>query len=214
MARALLRTPRETVLSKEITSMATERWTIDTSHSTVDFVVRHMVVSKTRGTFTDWSGSIEVDKEDPAKSAVTAKIAVASIDTRDKKRDAHLTSADFFNAEKYPTIEFKSRRVDGNGELFKVIGDLTIQDQTHEVVLDADYNGLNKDPWGNTRVHYSARTTIDRKDFGLSWNQVLEAGGLLIGETVTIEIEIEALKVTASETEPAADTAVAIAVAT
>lgn len=175
--------------------MATERWTIDTSHSTVDFVVRHMVVSKTRGTFTDWSGSIEVDKEDPAKSTVSATIAVASIDTRDKKRDGHLISADFFDAEKYPTIEFKSRRIDGNGELFKVIGDLTIHDKTHEVVLDADYNGLNQDPWGNTRVHYSARTTINRKDFDLGWNQALEAGGLLIGETVTIEIEIEALKV-------------------
>lgn len=185
--------------------MATERWTIDTSHSSVDFVVRHMVVSKTRGTFTDWSGSIEVDKEDPSKSSVLATIAVASIDTRDKKRDAHLISPDFFEADKYPTIEFKSRRIEGNGELFKVIGDLTIHDKTHEVVLDADYNGLNQDPWGNTRVHYSARTTINRKDFDLSWNQALEAGGLLIGETVTIEIEIEALKVPA----PAAATATA-----
>lgn len=176
--------------------MATERWTIDTSHSSVDFVVRHMVVSKTRGTFTDWSGSIELDRADPSKSVVSASIAVASIDTRDKKRDGHLISADFFAAEQFPTIEFKSRRVEGDAtaDAFKLVGELTIKGKTHEVTLDADYNGLNQDPWGNTRIHYSAKTTIKRADFDLSWNQVLEAGGVLIGENVTIEIEIEALK--------------------
>jgi len=176
--------------------MATEQWTIDTSHSTVDFVVRHMVVSKTRGTFTNWSGSIEIDKDDPSKSIVTAKIVVASIDTRDKKRDAHLLSPEFFAAEPYPTIEFISRRVEGNAlsDAFKVIGDLTIKGKTNEVILDADYNGLNQDPWGNSRIHYSAKTTIKRSDFDLEYNQALEAGGLLIGENVTIEIEIEALK--------------------
>src|SRR5690242_8969214 len=108
--------------------MATERWTIDTSHSTVDFVVRHMIVSKTRGTFGDWSGSFDIDKENPSKSVVTAKIVVGSIDTRDKKRDGHLLSADFFDAATYPTIEFTSRRIEGNplSDAFKVVGDLTI----------------------------------------------------------------------------------------
>jgi polyisoprenoid-binding protein YceI len=179
--------------------MATERWTIDTSHSSVDFVIRHMVVSKTRGTFTDWSGSIELDKEEPSKSTVTAKIVVASIDTRDKKRDGHLISPDFFAVDQSPTMEFTSTRIEGNAtaDAFKIIGNLTIKGKTHEVTLDGDYNGLNQDPWGNTRIHYSAKTTIKRGDFDLGWNQVLEAGGVLIGENVTIEIEIEAVKGTA-----------------
>jgi polyisoprenoid-binding protein YceI len=155
-----------------------------------------MIVSKTRGTFTDWSGSIEIDKDEPAKSVVTAKIAVASIDTRDKKRDAHLISPDFFAADQFPSIEFTSRRVEGNAlsDSFKIIGDLTIKGKTHQVVLEGDFNGLNQDPWGNSRIHYSAKTTIRREDFDLGYNQVLEAGGVLIGENVTIEIEIEALK--------------------
>lgn len=176
--------------------MATERWTIDTSHSSVDFVIRHMVVSKVRGTFTDWSGSIDLDTESPSNSSVSAKIVVASIDTRDKKRDAHLISDDFFGADKHPWIEFSSNRIEGNAtaDAFKIIGQLTIKDQTHEVTLDGDFNGLNQDPWGNTRIHYSAKTTIKRGDFGLGWNQVLEAGGVLVGETVTLEIEIEAVK--------------------
>lgn len=179
--------------------MATERWTIDTSHSSVDFVIRHMIVSKTRGSFTDWTGSIELDKEDPSKSTVTAKIVVASIDTRDKKRDGHLVSADFFAVDQFPTMEFTSTRIEGNAtaDAFKIIGNLTIKGKTHEVILDGDYNGLNQDPWGNTRIHYSAKTTIKRGDFDLGWNQVLEAGGVLIGETVSIEIEIEAVKGTA-----------------
>jgi len=176
--------------------MATEQWTIDTSHSNVDFVVRHLIFSKTRGTFTDWSGSIEINQEEPAKSVVKAKIAVASIDTRDKKRDGHLLSADFFVAEQYPSIEFISRRIEGNplSDAFKVIGDLTIKGKTQEITLEADYNGLNQDPWGNTRVHYSAKTTIKREDFDLTYNQVLEAGGFAIGEDVKIEVEIEAVK--------------------
>jgi polyisoprenoid-binding protein YceI len=181
---------------KETVSMATERWTIDTSHSSVDFVIRHMVVSKVRGTFTDWSGTIDLDKEVPSNSSVSAKIVVASLDTRDKKRDAHLISDDFFGADKHPWIEFSSNRIEGDAtaESFKIIGQLSIRDQTHEITLDGDFNGLNQDPWGNTRIHYSAKTTIKRGDFGLGWNQVLEAGGVLIGETVTIEIEIEAVK--------------------
>jgi polyisoprenoid-binding protein YceI len=155
-----------------------------------------MVVSKTRGTFTDWSGMIEVDRANPAASSVTATIAVASIDTRDKKRDEHLLSAEFFDAKIHPTITFKSRRVTIAGENLEVTGDLTMHGQTQEIALQVEYNGLNQDPWGNARVHYSAKTTLHRKDFELGWNQVLEAGGVLIGESVAVEIEIEALKAT------------------
>jgi polyisoprenoid-binding protein YceI len=176
--------------------MATERWAIDTAHSSVDFVVRHMVVSKTRGTFTDWSGMIDVDRTHPTASSVTATIAVASIDTRDKKRDEHLRSAEFFDAQIHPTITFTSRRVSIDGEHLVVTGDLVMCGVTKEIELQVEYNGLNQDPWGNARVHYSARATIHRKDFGLGWNQVLEAGGVLIGESVEIEIEIEALRAT------------------
>jgi polyisoprenoid-binding protein YceI len=173
--------------------MTTERWAIDTAHSSVDFVVRHMVVSKTRGTFTDWKGAIDVDRDDPEKSSVTATIVVASIDTRDKKRDAHLLSADFFDAQLYPTITFMSRRVEIHGRNLKVIGDLTLHGVTQDIALDVEYNGMNHDPWGNARIHYSARMTLHRKDFGVGWNQAIEAGGVLIGESVAIEIEVEAL---------------------
>jgi polyisoprenoid-binding protein YceI len=176
--------------------MATERWAIDTAHSSVDFVVRHMVVSKTRGTFTDWSGMIDVDRANPAASSVTASIAVASIDTRDKKRDDHLRSAEFFDAKIFPTITFASRRVTIAGENLEVTGDLTMHGQSREITLHVEYNGLNQDPWGNARVHYSAKATFNRKDFGIGWNQVLEAGGVLVGESVSVEIEVEALKAT------------------
>jgi polyisoprenoid-binding protein YceI len=178
--------------------MATERWNIDTTHSSIDFVVRHMVVSKTRGTFTKWSGSFEVDTENPAASSAQATLEVGSLDTRDAQRDGHLKSGDFFDAEKHPTITFKSTSVEGAGDKFKLHGDLTLHGATHATTVDVEYNGTNKDPWGNTRAHYSARAKLNRKDFGLSWNQVLEAGGLLIGEEVHVEIEIEALKAPAA----------------
>jgi polyisoprenoid-binding protein YceI len=176
--------------------MATEQWAIDTAHSSVDFVVRHMVVSKTRGTFTDWSGMINVDRANLAASTVSATINVASIDTRDKKRDEHLLSPEFFDAKIYPVITFQSRHITIVRESLEVTGALTMHGQTREMTLQVEYNGLNQDPWGNARVHYSARATLHRKDFELGWNQVLEAGGVLIGEMVTIEIEVEALKAT------------------
>jgi polyisoprenoid-binding protein YceI len=174
--------------------MTTERWAIDTAHSSVDFVVRHMVVSKTRGMFTDWNGALDIDREYPDRSSVSATIMVASLDTRDKKRDAHLLSPDFFDAARFPTITFQSRRVEIQGASLKVIGDLTVHGMTHDTVLDVEYNGMNQDPWGNKRVHYSAKVTIQRKDFGVGWNQALESGGFLIGESVGVEIEIEALR--------------------
>jgi polyisoprenoid-binding protein YceI len=174
--------------------MTTERWAIDTAHSSVDFVARHMMLSKVRGTFTDWNGAIDVNLEDPAQSSVTATIVVASIETRDRKRDTHLLSADFFDAAVHPLITFTSRRVEIQGTKLKVIGDLSIRGVIQDVALDVEYGGLNLDPWGNKRVHYSAKISLNRKDFGLAWNQVLETGGVLIGEMVEIEIAVEALR--------------------
>ena len=175
--------------------MATERWTIDTSHSSVDFVVRHMVVSKVRGTFGKWSGEIELDPQDPAKAKASARIEVASIDTREAQRDGHLKSADFFDAEKFPEITFTSKRIEPKSATeVRVVGDLTIHGETREVVLEAELLGRGKDPWGNERAGFSARTSINRTDYGLRWNQVLEAGGLLVGEKIEIEVDVEAVR--------------------
>ena len=143
-------------LTKENNAMTTERWAIDTAHSSVDFVARHMMVSKIRGTFGEWSGVIDVDLEDPAMSAVTATIAVASISTRDKKRDVHLLLADFAAAI-FSTIMFTSRRIEINGRDLRVSGDLSIRGVVKDVTLEVQYNGMNQDPWGNKRIHLPCR---------------------------------------------------------
>jgi polyisoprenoid-binding protein YceI len=174
--------------------MATENWNIDTSHSTADFVVRHMVVSKVRGTFHKWSGAIQLDTEDFSKSKVSAKFEVGSIDTRDAQRDGHLKSADFFDVEKHPEMTFTSTKVTGNPEKFDVTGPLTIRGTTHEVTLHVEGLGTGKDPWGNTRNGYSAKTSISRKDFGMTWSQALETGGVLVGDKIEIELEIQAVQ--------------------
>lgn len=175
--------------------MAIERWQIDSAHSGVHFSVRHMVVAKVRGQFTRWSGTIQVENGDPALASVDAVIDASSIDTGLADRDAHLKSADFLDVAGYPELTFKSRRVEKLGaERLRVVGDLTIRGVTREVALDAEYAGTTKDPWGNERAGLTAKASIDRKEFGLTWNQVLEAGGLLVGERVEIEIEVEAVR--------------------
>jgi polyisoprenoid-binding protein YceI len=175
--------------------MATEHWNIDPAHSGAYFVVRHMVVSKVRGAFTRWSGTLTVDDERPETSRVEVSIETASIDTRDAKRDAHLRSADFFDAERFPEITFRSTRVASLGrESVQVVGDLTIHGVTRSVMLDVDFLGRGKDPWGGERAGFSAKTAINRGDFGLRWNQALETGGVLVGEKVEIELEVQAVK--------------------
>ena len=174
--------------------MAIERWNIDTTHSGVHFMVRHMVISKVRGAFTRWNGTIDLNEKDLAASSVSVHIDAASIDTREPKRDAHLRSSDFFHIEKYPELSFQSTRVVRSGERdLQIVGDLTIHGITRQVVLDGEYLGTGKDPWGNQRVAFTARTKVDRKDFGLGWNQLLEAGGVLVGEKVEIELEVQAM---------------------
>jgi polyisoprenoid-binding protein YceI len=167
---------------------------LDPSHSHVGFSVRHMMVSKVRGRFTSFTGAVTV-ADDPTVSGVDVTIDVAGIDTRDEQRDAHLRSPDFFDAEQFPTVTYRSTSVTAKGGgRFAVHGDLTVRDVTRPVELDVTYEGVAKDPWGNQRFGLSATTEIDREDFGLTWNQALETGGVLVGKTVKIEIEAEAVR--------------------
>ena len=170
-------------------------WQIDTSHSSVDFSIRHMMISTVRGTFERFSGTVEADEANPTAALVDVQIEVASINTRDEKRDAHLRSPDFFDVDTYPTIRFKSKRVERtNDDTGKLIGDLTIKDVTREVVLDVEYAGQSRSPWGTTSAGFSATTKINRKDWGLNWNVALETGGVLVADEVKIHIEVELVK--------------------
>ena len=178
--------------------MALELWNIDPSHSAIAFSVRHMVVSKTRGRFTRWSGQIRFDPQDPSASSVEVNIDPASIDTADAQRDEHLRSADFFDVARYPTASFRSTLVEGlGGGRYRITGDLTVHGVTRPVALDTFFEGSGKDPWGGERAGFNASVTIDRKDFGLEWNKALETGGLLVGEKVELSLEIEAVKAAA-----------------
>lgn len=163
-------------------------YSIDPSHSTVQAVARHLMVSKVRGGFTSFSGTITVG-EAVADSGVQVTIDAASISTREEKRDEHLRSADFLDVETHPQLTFRSTRVEKG---FTVHGDLTIAGTTKEVALDTDYLGTYKNPWGQTVAAFSATTKINREDWGMTWNAPLEAGGVLVGKELTIELEIEA----------------------
>jgi polyisoprenoid-binding protein YceI len=167
-------------------------YTIDPAHSTADFKVRHLMVTNVRGEFSGVSGTVIFDDQNPLNSKVEAKIDVNTVQTRELQRDAHLKSGDFFDAEKYPFITFVSKRVvkDG-GTDHKVIGDLTIRGVTHEVTLDVEGPTPEiKDPWGNQRIGASAATKIRRKDFGLTWNMALEAGGVAVGDEVSVHLDL------------------------
>ncbi|UCE66595.1 MAG: polyisoprenoid-binding protein [Candidatus Zixiibacteriota bacterium] len=170
-------------------------WNIDKPHTSVGFTVRHMVVTKVHGQFKDFDGEIEFDGKNVETGLANITIRMASIDTENQKRDDHLKSADFFDVEKFPMMSFKSKKmIKGEGDNFKITGDLTIKDVTKEVTLDAVFNGTIKDPWGGTRAGFSATGKINRQDFGVKWNQALETGGFLVGDEVTINIETELIK--------------------
>lgn len=175
--------------------MAIEKWEIDSGHSGINFSVRHLVIAKVRGKFSRWSGTIEAPDGAAAKAALKVTIDASSIDTGVADRDTHLKSADFLDVANFPEITFAGKRVEKAGKSrLRVTGDLTLHGVTKEVVLDVEDAGRTKDPWGNERAGFAAKTSIDRKDFGLTWNQVLEAGGVMVGERVDIEIEVEAVK--------------------
>jgi polyisoprenoid-binding protein YceI len=171
-------------------------WNIDPAHSVAEFKVRHMMISNVKGQFSGIKGAVTLDEGDVAKWRIEATVEVASIHTREPQRDAHLKSADFFDAEKFPVLSFTSTRVarSGDGEL-DVTGDLTLHGVSRPVVFHVEGpSAPTKDPWGNTRVGLSATTKINRKDFGLNWNAALEAGGFLVGEEVTITVDLELVK--------------------
>lgn len=174
------------------THVGVRQWGIDGSHSEVTFSVRHLMISTVRGGFTSFSGTAEFDPDAIENGSIAVEIDGSSIDTRDEQRDGHLRSADFFDAESYPVLRFASTSVEprGNGT-YAVHGELTIRDVTRPVTLDADFTEVISDPFGGTRLGISASTEIDRKEFGLTWNQALETGGVMVGEKVGISIDAQ-----------------------
>lgn len=170
-------------------------WQIDTSHSDIQFSVRHMMISKVRGRFESFSGTVNFDESNPTNTTVEIAVDLNSINTRDEKRDGHLRSADFFDVENHPTMTFVSKKVEQTDEFNgRLIGDLTIRGVTHEVALDVQYSGTAKSPWGTVSAGFSAKGKVNRKEFGLNWNAALETGGVLVGEDVEIAIELEIVK--------------------
>jgi polyisoprenoid-binding protein YceI len=180
--------------------MTTNQWNIDAAHSGINFSVRHMVVSKVRGRFAKFNGALTLDDGDLTRSVIEATIDASSIDTGTPQRDAHLRSADFLDAERFPELRFRSTRIEKLAdERYRVVGALTIRDVTREISLDVESGGRAKDPWGNERVGFVAKASLDRKDFGLHWNQALEAGGVLVGDRVEIELEVQGVRAAAAQ---------------
>ncbi|MEO7962586.1 MAG: YceI family protein [Gemmatimonadaceae bacterium] len=178
-----------------LVSPAISTWNIDASHSNVEFAVRHMMVATAKGRFSEIVGTVEYDGSNFAGAQIQVEIPIASIDTRQEQRDAHLRSPDFFDAENHPIATFVSKRISGNpsGE-FQIVGDLTIRGITKEVVLQAESHGAVRDPWGMDRAGFSASTKINRNDFGLTWNATLETGGFVVAPEVKLTLDIEITK--------------------
>lgn len=167
-------------------------WTIDSAHTEIDFSVRHMMISNVRGYFQKFNGTIEFDPTNPVHTKIVVQIDVASLNTRDEKRDAHLKSPDFFDVKKYPYINFHSTRIDVKDKTHAVLyGELVIRDMPHEVALDVKFNGLANGPWGTTNAGFSAKAQLQRTTWGLNWNVALETGGWLVGDNILITIELE-----------------------
>lgn len=175
--------------------MSKAKWVIDPSHSLVEFSVKHMMIATVKGRFGQFQGTILADLANLTTAEFEGTIEAASIDTRDAGRDEHLRSADFFDVAQFPQLTFKSKRLTLAGEdEFKLTGDLTMHGVTREVVLDLTFEGQGKDPWGNIRAGFTAETRVNRKEFGLTWNAVLETGGVLVGDQVRIALQIEAIQ--------------------
>jgi len=173
----------------------TSTWVLDPTHSSVEFAVKHMMMTTVRGRVKELQATLTADEEHPEGCCVSVEMTTGSIDTGMADRDTHLRSAEFFDAERYPTITFKSRSVQGDfareGDRFQVLGDLTIRDTTMEIVLDCVFEGRGMDPWGKERAGFTARGEIDRREWGLRWNQAIETGGVLVANTVRIEAEVQ-----------------------
>ncbi len=169
-------------------------YALDVTHSRLGFVARHAMVTKVRGQFSAFSGTATIDEANPASSKVELSMDVASIETGTADRDGHLKSADFFDAEQYPTITFSSTEVSRSGNEWTITGDLTIKDVTKPVTIEFEQTGSAVDPFGNTRVGFEGETTINRKDWGLTWNAALETGGVLVSEKIKLEFDVSAIK--------------------
>jgi len=169
-------------------------WKLDPAHTAVEFSAKHLMISTVKGRITDIEGTIYTDEKNPRNSSVEVTLKAASLDTRTDQRDQHLRSADFLDVEKYPEISFRSTRIEGDKDSFKLTGDLTIRDVTKPITLDVEFEGTGKDPWGGERVGFSAKGKFDRRDFGLTWNQALETGGVVVGNDIKISLEVEAIK--------------------
>lgn len=179
--------------------MAANKYEFDPSHSNVSFWVRHLMVAKVHGNFAKWAGTLVFDEQNPAATEIDVAIEAASIDTREPQRDDHLRSADFFDAANHPRLTYRATGAEKIGEArYRVSGNLTIRGTTRPVDLDVEYAGGAQDPWGNQRVGFSARASVNRKDFGLTWNQALETGGVLVGEKIEITLDVEAKLVAAA----------------
>lgn len=170
------------------------RWDLDPDHSIIEFRVAHMVVSKTAGRFMDYTGLVEMDAEARQFKTIEATINTASVNTNHEKRDAHLRNADFFDVEKYPAMTFKMKSYKKTGDGYTALGDLTLHGVTKEITLAGTFNGLSKDPWGNTRAGFTAEGKVNRKDFGMVWNKTLDTGGFVVGDEVNIRLDIECIK--------------------
>ena len=170
------------------------RWNLDPEHSTIEFRVAHMVVSQTTGRFMDYAGFIDLDAEVGTVKAIEATIKTGSVNTNHEKRDAHLRNADFLDVEHYPTIIFKMKSYKKTAEGYTAVGDLTLHGVTKEITLAGHYNGATKDPWGNARAGFNAEGKLNRKDFGMVWNKMLDSGGLVVGDEVQIRLDIECIK--------------------
>ena len=170
-------------------------WKLDPSHTIAEFSAKHLMITTVKGRITDIEGIIYTDEKDLKNSSVEATLRAVSLDTRTDQRDQHLRSADFLDVEKYPEIQFRSTRIQGDKQSFKLTGDLTIRDVTKPITLDVEFEGQTKDPWGGERIGFSANGKIDRREFGLTWNQALEAGGVVVGNDIKISLEVEAVRV-------------------
>jgi len=189
----LILPPDETEL-QERERMPTTKWTIDAGHSGIHFSVRHLVIAKVRGKFTKFRGTIELEEADLTRSQIDVSIDVASVNTSEDTRDGHLRSGDFFDAEKFPTATFKSTSITKNGDAYLVKGDLSVHGVTKEVELDATFEGKGKDPRGDERAAFQAKTSINREDWGMKFNMPLEGGGVVVGTKVDLEFEVEAVR--------------------
>lgn len=180
------------------TNETTTTWTIDAAHSLIEFSAKHLMITTVKGRLPGVQGSLKIDETHPEHSSVEAEFGSAGIDTGVEQRDQHLRSADFLDVEKFPAISFRSRRIEGArnqvGTSFRVVGDLTIRGVTREVTLETTYEGAGRDPWGGNRVSFSATSKIDRRDFGLVWNQALETGGVVVSNDIKIQVEVQAVR--------------------